>query len=228
MYHFTIQPISKLLYFLPFHLNIFSLLFFNNFLFFLSPLSLSFSQHHQRHTTTSAHHHHHHHHWYNKTQLPPHPTANSHLTQQPTTTTNPSPTNPTTNHHSTAIATITGCTHNLCKSLFPPPKTKSKTQQTNIKTTSQTQHHHKSQAHVRNHRPKIRKSIFFKFLTQNQITKPTQTQPHLSKPSHARRTTATQPPRSIAETHKPQTRPHLLHSFAEPLPPWFSVVDAGE
>ena len=71
----------------------FSLLFFNNFLFFLSPLSLSFSQHRRRHTTTSAHHHHHHH-WYNKTQQPPHPTANSHLTQQPTTTTNPLPTNP--------------------------------------------------------------------------------------------------------------------------------------
>ena len=166
MYHFTIQPISKLLYFLPFHLNIVSLLFFNNFLFFLSPLSLSFSQHRRRHTTTSTHHHHH---WYNKTQQPPHPTANSHLTQQPTTTTNPSP----TNHHSIAIATITDGTHNLCKSVFPPPKTKSKTQQTNIKTTNQTQYHHKSQTHVRNHRPKIRKSIFLKFLTQNQISKPT-------------------------------------------------------
>ena len=81
--------IKTSIFFLPFHLNIVSLLFFNNFLFFLSPLSLSFSQHRQRHTTTSTHHH-----WYNRTQQSPHLTANSHLTQQPTTTTNPSPTNP--------------------------------------------------------------------------------------------------------------------------------------
>ena len=40
-HHFTISPISKLLFFLPFHLNNVSLLFFNNFLFFLSLLSLS-------------------------------------------------------------------------------------------------------------------------------------------------------------------------------------------
>ena len=133
------------------------------------------------------------------------PIATSPSSQQPPQTHYPQThhTNPTINHHSTAIATITDGTHNLYKSVFPPPKTKSKTQQTNIKTTNQTQYHHKSQTHVRNHRPKIRKSIFFKFLTQNQITKPTQTQPHLSKPSHARWTTTTQPPQSIAETHKP-------------------------
>ena len=50
----------KTLCFLPFHLNIVSLLFFNNFLFFLSPLylsflSLSFSQHRRCHTTNSHH-----------------------------------------------------------------------------------------------------------------------------------------------------------------------------
>ena len=79
----------------------------------LSFLSLSLSLSAQPNNLTS------HHHRYNKTQQPPHPTANSHLTQQPTATTlpiasmpktqklqtttkNPSPINPTTNHHNTA------------------------------------------------------------------------------------------------------------------------------
>ena len=196
-YHFIIYLTSKLTCILLFYLNIISLLFFIIFfnLHFYLSLSLSLLNPTILLATTTG---------ITKpkattpnSQQPPHyqqpPCPKLKQYQQPLQTYH---TNPTINHHSTTIATITR-THPQPLQIKTPT---TQNQITNSPIQPTTITNHKPTLEIT--KPKSKRAYFFKFFTQNQITKPTQTQSYLSKPSHTRRTTVTLPPRSTAKSHE--------------------------